>query len=171
MTIYLYKKTHSITGLNYLGKTTQDPFKYKGSGVYWEAHLKVHGSDHFTEVLRECQSNEEVKKWGLYYSELWNVVESDKWANIKPENGDGGCIAHSLETRAKIKAANQVRDPAYKAILSARNKTRIITAEYRAKMSASQKGRIITPEHRAKLSAANKAYWERIRLQKKTIDN
>jgi len=34
MTIYLYKKTHNVTGLQYLGKTTRNPFTYKGSGVY-----------------------------------------------------------------------------------------------------------------------------------------
>ena len=31
MTIYLYKKTHKVTGLQYLGKTVRDPFKYNGS--------------------------------------------------------------------------------------------------------------------------------------------
>jgi hypothetical protein len=36
----LYVKTHNITGLKYFGKTTNDPFKYKGSGKYWLDHLK-----------------------------------------------------------------------------------------------------------------------------------
>lgn len=90
MTIYLYKKTHNITGLNYLGKTTQDPFKYSGSGTYWRNHLKKHGNDITTVILKECQDPDELKTWGLYYSELWNVVESKEWANIRPENGDGG---------------------------------------------------------------------------------
>ncbi len=90
MTIYLYKKTHNITGLNYLGKTTQDPFKYSGSGKYWRNHLKKHGNDITTVILKECQDPDELKTWGIYYSELWKVVESDEWANIKPENGDGG---------------------------------------------------------------------------------
>ena len=44
MTIYyLYVKTHRITGLKYLGKTKQDPYKYRGSGVYWTSHIKKHG--------------------------------------------------------------------------------------------------------------------------------
>lgn len=43
-----------------------------------------------TVVLKECATNEEVKTWGLYYSNLWNVVESKEWANIKPEAGEGG---------------------------------------------------------------------------------
>jgi hypothetical protein len=89
MTIYLYKKTHNKTGLQYLGKTVQDPFKYRGSGDHWVPHIKKHGYDVTTEILRECQTNEEVKEWGLYYSELWNIVESRDWANQKPEEGQG----------------------------------------------------------------------------------
>ena len=90
MAIYLYKKTHRKTGLNYLGKTTQDPLQYKGSGTYWLRHIKKHGNDVDTEILKECATNEEVKTWGLYYSDLWNIVESADWANIKPETGEGG---------------------------------------------------------------------------------
>ena len=91
MTIYLYKKTHRITGLQYLGKTTSnDPHSYTGSGKYWKSHLKKHGSDYDTEILRECATNDEVKQWGEYYSILWNVVSSNDWANLKTESGDGG---------------------------------------------------------------------------------
>jgi hypothetical protein len=91
MTIYkLYVKTHTITGLKYLGKTAnKTPHTYTGSGKYWKSHLKKHGYDVSTIVIRECQSNEEVREWGTYYSTLWNVVESNEWANLKPETGDG----------------------------------------------------------------------------------
>ena len=90
MTIYLYVKTHKKTGLKYLGKTEQeDPHKYQGSGDYWKKHIKAHGYDVHTEILCECQSDEEVRQWGLYYSELWQVVASDNWANLKEEAGDG----------------------------------------------------------------------------------
>jgi hypothetical protein len=89
MTIYLYVKTHAVTGLKYLGKTTRDPMNYSGSGVYWNKHLKAHGDQHTTEILRECLDDGELKEWGRYYSDLWNVTESDDWANLKPEEGDG----------------------------------------------------------------------------------
>ena len=47
MTIYLYVKQHSITGLKYFGKTTSiNPFKYLGSGEYWINHLNEHGKEH-----------------------------------------------------------------------------------------------------------------------------
>jgi hypothetical protein len=91
VTIYLYVKTHNKTGLQYLGKTaSKDPHKYPGSGADWRAHLKEHGADYTTEIIRECQTNEELSEWGRYYSNLWNVVKSTNWANRIPETGGGG---------------------------------------------------------------------------------
>lgn len=106
MTIYLYKKTHNKTGLQYLGKTKQqDPHTYQGSGTRWGHHIKKHGYDVTTEILKECSTNEEVKEWGIYYSELWNVVESDAWANLKPEAGDGGTPSQAM----KLQIGNTLR--------------------------------------------------------------
>lgn len=91
MTIYyLYVKTHRITGLKYLGKTKQDPYKYRGSGVYWTSHIKKHGYLVDTMILAECNSNDSIKIQGEYYSNLWNIVDSPEWANLKVESGDGG---------------------------------------------------------------------------------
>lgn len=109
MCIYIYKKTHVKTGLKYLGKTVQkDPHRYKGSGIRWLNHIKTHGYDVVTEILKVCSSKEEAAHWGQYYSNLYNVVESDQWANLKPETGDGGggkksaeVIAKTLDTRRK----------------------------------------------------------------------
>jgi hypothetical protein len=106
MITYLYVKTHNVTGLKYLGKTIRkDPHKYTGSGLHWKRHLKVHGYDYTTEILKECSSKEDVCIWGLYYSELWNVVESDEWANLIPESGKGGIVAHTEEAKAKMSAS------------------------------------------------------------------
>lgn len=92
MTIYyLCVKTHASTGLKYLCQTkNENPHKYLGSGKYWRRHLRKNGYEHTTEIIRECNSKTEVKEWGIYYSDLWNVVESDDWANLMPENGGGG---------------------------------------------------------------------------------
>lgn len=90
MKITLYKKTHKKTGLKYLGKTVRDPYEYQGSGKRWSRHIAKHGYDVDTEVLFESDNPEEIKHWGEYYSELWNVVESKDWANLKIEQGDGG---------------------------------------------------------------------------------
>ena len=108
--IYIYIKTHNKTGLKYLGQTTsKNPHAYTGSGKYWKLHLQKHGKDYTTEILKECRTREETRYWGEYYSKLWNVVESDAWANLKAETGDGGWpkdahlgIPHSQETKEKI---------------------------------------------------------------------
>jgi len=60
--IYLYVKIHKLTNLKYLGKTIKDPFKYKGSGKYWLKHIRKHGNNVDTFILKECSSNEEIKK-------------------------------------------------------------------------------------------------------------
>ena len=66
MTIYhLYIKTHNKTGLKYLGKTSYDPFKYKGSGTYWKRHIKKHGDDVITEILGSYETKEMLKEAGL----------------------------------------------------------------------------------------------------------
>lgn len=90
--IYLYVKTHNKTGLKYLGKTSKDPYKYLGSGIYWLKHLAKHGNDISTEILLETENKEEIKEKGLYYSDLWNVKESPEWANLTKEEGTGGAI-------------------------------------------------------------------------------
>lgn len=136
MIIYLYKKTHNTTGLKYLGKTIQDPFKYKGSGKRWCNHISKHGYNVTTEILRECSSNEELVYWGRFYSELWNVAESLEWANLKPEEGQGFAYGKfhpmkNLETRKKISVFQTGRKH---------------SEEHRRKNSESKKGRK-RPEH------------------------
>jgi hypothetical protein len=89
---YLYKKTHKITNLKYLGFTKKDPYKYKGSGTRWLFHLKKHGYDIETEILHETTDQNKIQQLGEYYSKLWNVVRSTEWANLKPETGEGGGV-------------------------------------------------------------------------------
>jgi len=128
MSIYLYLKQHNITGLKYLGQTTKDPIKYTGSGKYWLNHLNKHGYDVTTTILYESDNMEEIREQGLYYSDLWNIVESKEYANLIPEGGEGGGYmmgeanpmfgktgdkhhafgtTHSDETRKKISEARK----------------------------------------------------------------
>ena len=93
---YIYVK-QAPSGLYYLGKTVKDikanPNCYIGSGRYWLEHLKYYGyksSDIKTWILHETIDEEDLKDIGAYYSKLFNVVDSDQWANLKPEEGDGG---------------------------------------------------------------------------------
>ena len=62
-------KTHNKTGLKYLCKcTNRDPYKYKGSGVYWKRHLKEHGRDITTEVIFQTEDLDEFNSICLRYS-------------------------------------------------------------------------------------------------------
>lgn len=100
--IYLYVKTHNKTGLKYLGKTnSKDPHEYQGSGIHWCRHIKKHGYDVSTQILLATESKEELKETGIFFSKLFNVVESNEWANLMTENGGG------FDSEIAIKIANK----------------------------------------------------------------
>jgi len=104
MIIYLYIKTHNKTGLKYLGKTTRSDYhSYTGSGVYWKRHLKIHGEDYKTEILLASESKEEIRDTGIFFSKLWNIVESSEWANLTEKDGNGGYNLSKLERTAEWK--------------------------------------------------------------------
>ena len=165
MTIYLYKKTHKITGLKYLGKTiSKNPYTYKGSGKHWVYHIKKHGYDVETEILKECSSEKELKYWGNYYSTLWNVVESKEWANLKPEDGNGGGMVAGSAS-AKQHSAKMMGHPNWLKFQTESAKTLIKEAQ-QALLSK------LTPEElsaRMKNSCSSPASWtpERIKNMRK----
>lgn len=99
--IYLYVKTHNKTGLKYLGKTTKNPYTYKGSGTYWLRHIKIHGYDVSTEIIFQSENLEEVKNKGIYYSNIWNVVESTDWANLIVETASGGDTSSLIDYKSR----------------------------------------------------------------------
>lgn len=122
MSIYkptrLYVKRHSVTGLRYFGKSIRkDIEKYKGSGTRWYNHIKKHGKEH---VVTEWVSDwfydkEELVSFALSFSEIFDVVDSDEWANLIAENGlDGAPIGHeghkfTAEQLNKISTASKKR--------------------------------------------------------------
>jgi hypothetical protein len=115
MTIYyLMVKIHNITGLKYLCQTTKKDYtRYIGSGKYWLEHLRQHGKFIKTELLKECQTREELRHWGIHYSTLWDVVNSkDKtgkkiWANLTPEKGTGGKTREISANKGKMIARDK----------------------------------------------------------------
>jgi hypothetical protein len=117
---YLYVKTHNITGLKYFGKTTGDPFKYRGSGIYWLRHLKEHGYDVRTDVIGYYTLQEECMSTATQFSKDNDIVhavnENNKkiWANQIIENGiDGGATgrtiynSHSEESKEKMSVSRK----------------------------------------------------------------
>jgi hypothetical protein len=155
MKTFLMVKTHSVTGLKYLCITKKDPYKYNGSGLYWQKHLKEHGTSHTTEVLMECSSKDEVREWGLYYSHLWDVVrardESGRkiWANLKPEEGDGaasGEFNHLNNPEIKQRHLDAVRSSENRARVSVETKKAMAKPEVVQKLSDQRN----TPEYKAR---------------------
>jgi hypothetical protein len=148
--MYLYVKTHA-TGLKYLGKTVGDPYKYKGSGTYWLRHLSKYGEEHTTEILLETDDKELFKEKALYYSKLYNVVESKEWANIVPEQGDGGdtSMSPAYQEAMKVRDRSGEKNPFY---------GKKHTEEYKRKMSKTKIGHGlgIPKNHGDKI----KAFWE-----------
>lgn len=87
--IYLYIKTHNITGLKYFGKTTHDPFTYHGSGKVWCQHRKEFGNDIATEIVGSFSDKEECAIFARKFSEDNDIANSPNWANLIPETLGG----------------------------------------------------------------------------------
>ena len=108
---YLYIKQHSVTGLKYFGKTTQNPYKYPGSGTYWTHHIKKYGKEFIKTIwVSDLYYDTSISEIALHFSIENNIVESDDWANLKLENGlDGGITGTitSEKTKIKISIANK----------------------------------------------------------------
>lgn len=85
---YLYLKTHNKTGLKYLGYTKNNPKKYKGSGLYWKRHIKQYGYDVTTEILFQSDNIDDISREGKRFSEIWNIVENNEFANLCEEDGN-----------------------------------------------------------------------------------
>ena len=111
---WLYIKQHKVSGLKYFGKTTRDPIKYNGSGVYWKRHLITHGSEITTLWSQLFNNKESLIEYALNFSQENNIVDSSEWANLIIENGlDGGNFPGigkgrimSEETKQKLRLAN-----------------------------------------------------------------
>lgn len=100
------------TGLMYLCKTTsnckKNPYEYTGSGKRWKLHIKKHNSYIMTCIIGEYDTIEELVNNGQKFSDEFNVVESEQWANIIPERGDGGLIHDQTGNRWKVKDSSKM---------------------------------------------------------------
>lgn len=152
--IHLYVKRHNITGLKYFGKTTRtDPYKYLGSGSYWRRHINKHGKDIETISVWSFDIIEEATKFALQFSTDNNIVESELWANLIPEDAAHGGLKgfkHTPESRTKMSESskgNQHRVGKYH------------TAETKIKISNSRIGKHYTEDHKRNISLSKQIYW------------
>ena len=173
---YLYIKTHDVTGLKYFGKTTQDPYKYCGSGVHWRRHLKIHGQSHSTQILGLFTDEEECRTTAIRFSRENDIVRSSEWANLKEEDSKMGGATRtgyvmtdlekehlrqvnlgkskllSKESRQRIIDSNRRRKG--KKAKSNRIRSKPVSEETRRKISLSLKGNVVSLETREKIRNA-----------------
>ena len=155
MTIYLYIKQHSITGLKYFGKTIQkDPFKYPGSGIRWKLHYKKHGKQHIkTLEIWGFDDQKLCTEFALKFSEENNIVESKEWANLTPENGSDGGI-----TRKGFVSPNKGKPNYARRGIAAWNKGKpnsqpktVHTEESKQKIRLANKNKTVSSEARKRM--------------------
>jgi hypothetical protein len=106
-------KTHNVSGIKYLCKTSKsNPFTYSGSGKIWKRHLRKYGRNFTTEILAECKTKDELVQKGLYYSNLWDVVNNKEFANLVLEAGDGGAtmLGKTMPKSCSINKSKSLRN-------------------------------------------------------------
>jgi hypothetical protein len=106
-------KRHTKTGLRYFCKTPRKNYlKYLGSGSRWASHIKKHGTEFVvTDWVSEPFTNpDDIKDFAVLFSELFNIVESEDWANLKIEDGlEGGMSSQTAKEMWQKPGAKEYR--------------------------------------------------------------
>jgi hypothetical protein len=121
---WLIIKRHKVTGLLYFCKTSRsDPIKYKGSGLYWKRHLRVHGNEVDTIWTSLFTNKDDLVDFATHFSEFYNIVSEKNskgtkiWANLELENGLDGMPTgtdRGIEFKEKSKINNAGdKNPSY----------------------------------------------------------
>ena len=96
-----------LHGLKYFGKTILDDiYKYSGSGIRWNNHVKKYGKEHIKTIWISdwfyCPRH--LQDFALSFSEANDIVKSSEWANLSAENGlPGGHYNLSAKTQEERK--------------------------------------------------------------------
>jgi hypothetical protein len=96
-----------LAGILYFCKSTvADIEKYPGSGVVWKKRIKKYGKENIKTlwVSDWYHDPHEIQKIALHFSRENQIVESSRWANLKPEDGlDGGHPGDDAIKRTALK--------------------------------------------------------------------
>lgn len=90
--------THNKTGLKYFCKTTRinEINWYKGSGIHWKRHLKIHGRDVSVGVVGFYNDRQRCIDAAIAFSQENDITKSSEWANLIDENGIDGAGPNEL---------------------------------------------------------------------------
>ena len=144
---YIYLTTNLINGKIYVGQHISLSFdeKYAGSGTILQKAFKKYGRENFsTEILYECNSQEELDEKEMYYIELMQSTDSNIGYNIKLGGGNSPCADSVKKKISEIEKANPNR-----AMLGRKH-----TQETRDLMSQKAIGRKKSQQMRDKMSIA-----------------
>lgn len=154
--IYLLIKQHNSTGLKYLCKHEAQSFddcvKYRGSGVYWTKHIKKHGNNVSTECIFITESKELFKKVATDYSLKFDVVNSQGWANLTIEEGQGGNTIINKVAHGKImRIVHQRPEVKEKVLKHLKNHLKLIQPKAAAAAKKKLSGFPKTENHKEKM--------------------
>jgi hypothetical protein len=133
-----------LAGILYFCKSTEENIlRYPGSGVVWKDRIKKYGKENIETLWVSdwyfCPH--EIQKVALEFSRENQIVESDKWANLKPENGlDGGrnSAESNIKNRNSVKQFYE-KNPTAKVAGSVRQRLKWKDQAYRQNQVEKQK--------------------------------
>jgi hypothetical protein len=147
---WLMIKRHKETGLMYFCKTTSaDPVKYNGSGTYWKNHRKIHG-DNIENVWSELfNEKENLVEFATFFSVEMDIVKSNSWANLIPENGlQGGTVKGHITKEGKERLRLKELGRKWNHTDKTKNKMSEIRKNLPDEIRCANKGRIFSIEEK-----------------------
>lgn len=148
---FLYLKRHRDTKLYYFGKTAKcDPVKYNGSGKYWKNHLKKYGKNIETVWYHKFYDIQELINFALAFSEIFDISNSELFANLCEENGlDGGNPGKSAtaKTSLALKGRKKPKSSIDKLKKTLSENPIIFTESRKQKISKALTGRKLSQTH------------------------
>lgn len=103
-----------LNNIYYFGKSIKKNLHtYHGSGKRWTNHLKKYGKNNVETLwISDWYYDTSIIDIALHFSQENDIVNSDKWANLIPENGinGGGDCSQMHNKEAWTKAANTYKN-------------------------------------------------------------
>lgn len=164
---YLYVKTHNETGLKYFGYTeSENPHEYRGSGKKWKRHIKKYGYDVTTKIIFSSEDRDITKQKALFYSEFFDIVISNEWANLTIEQLEGGFthINNSEEIRKKATEKKRLNGwfAADKNPMFGKKHSEDVKKKHSERMAGSNNpnyNKKLSESTKKKMSESKKQYW------------
>jgi hypothetical protein len=142
---WLCVKQHSVTGLKYFCKTVKkNPLKYNGSGKFWKNHITKYGKDKVITLWCHLYTDKQtIIDEAIAFSKYHDIVNSNDWANLIPENGwwGGGAVIGSKRSKETCERIGQTSRGRLWSEESKQNFKKPKTAQHNHTMSLIRKGK------------------------------